>query len=77
MRGVVTEKRMGVLPNSLIRFLLKEERIKKNLRNTFPSFLVLQLVGIYDLVRERILKPTYRSLPLSFRIWYDKVRYHI
>jgi len=77
MRGVVTESRAGVLPNYLINYLLKDKVVKKNLKNTFPTLFVLQIVGFYDLIRERILKPTYRSLPLSFRVWYDKVRYRI
>ena len=77
MRGVVTEKRSGILSHNLINYLLKKERIKKNLKNTFPTLFVLQIVGVYDLIRERILKPTYRSLPLNFRVWYDKVRYRV
>jgi len=77
MRGVVTENRFGLMPNSLINYLLEEKRIKKNLRNTFPTLLVLRLVSIMDLIRERILKPTYRSLPVSFKVWYDKIRYRV
>ncbi len=77
MRGVVTETRFGIMPNSLINYLLKEERVQKNLKNNFPTLLALRLVSIMDLVRERILKPTYRSLPVSFKVWYDKIRYRI
>ncbi|MBS3088794.1 B12-binding domain-containing radical SAM protein [Candidatus Pacearchaeota archaeon] len=77
MRGSVTKKRFGFIPNSLINYLLKKERIKKNLKNPASTLAVLQFVGVYDLIRERILKPTYRSLPLDFRVWYDKVRYRI
>jgi radical SAM superfamily enzyme YgiQ (UPF0313 family) len=77
MRGVVTEKRFGIMPNWLVNYLLEKERMRENLKNPFPSLIVLRTVSLYDLVRERILKTTYRSLPLSFRVWYDKVRYKV
>ncbi|MBU0466336.1 MAG: hypothetical protein KKD94_04320, partial [Nanoarchaeota archaeon] len=77
MRGVVTESRFGILPNSLLNHLLQKDRVKQNLRKTFTTLLVLRVVSLYDIIRERILKTTYRSLPLSFRVWYDKVRYRV
>ena len=77
MRGPATEKRFGMIPNSLLNYLLEENRTKRNLRNPFASLLVLRLVSLYDLVRERIMKPAYRSLPVSFKIWYDKTRYKV
>ena len=77
MRGPATEKRFGLMPNSLINYLLKPKRIKKNFRNPLPTFMVLEVVSVADLIRERIAKPFYRSLPIDFKIWYDKVRYHV
>ena len=77
MRGVATKNKFGFLPNSLINYLLSKERVRQNLRNTFKTLLVLRIVGIYDLIRERILKPAYRSLPVNFKAWYDKVRYRV
>ena len=77
MRGVVTKKRFGIMPNLFVNYLLKQERIRKNLRNKFPTLVALRFVSVYDLIRERILKPTYRSLPLNFKVWYDKVRYRV
>ncbi|MFH1425633.1 MAG: radical SAM protein [archaeon] len=77
MRGAVTEKRFGPMPNSLINYLLEEHRVRDNLRNPFNTLTVLRMVGLYDLIRERILKPTYRSLPTNFKVWYDKVRYQV
>lgn len=77
MRGVVTETRFGIMPNFLINYFLKEKRVRKNLKNNFPTLFALRFVSIMDLVRERILKPTYRSLPVSFKVWYDKVRYKV
>jgi len=77
MRGVATESRFGLMPNSLINYLLKPKRVKRNLKNTFPTLIALRLVSVMDLIRERILKPTYRSLPVSFKAWYDKIRYRV
>lgn len=77
MRGVVTEKRFGVMSNSLINYLLDERRIKKNLKNPLPTLMALRIVSLFDLTRERILKPAYRRLPLNFKVWYDKVRYRV
>ena len=77
MRGSVTEKRFGFMPNSLLNYLLKGKRIERNIKSPFLSYLSLYFVEIYDLIRERILKQVYRSLPVSFRAWYDKVRYRV
>lgn len=77
MRGPATKKRFGMIPNSLLNHLLKPARVARNLNNPLPSLLVLRLVALYDLARERILKPAYRSLPISFKIWYDKIRYRV
>lgn len=77
MRGVATETRFGIMPNSLINYLLKPERVEKNLKNPLPTRLVLFFIGISDNIRENIAKPFFRSLPLGFRVWYDKVRYRV
>lgn len=77
MRGVATENRFGIMPNFLLNFLLKEDRVKRNLRNPTLSYVALYFISIADLIRERILKPAYRSLPISFKVWYDKTRYRV
>ena len=77
MRGVATEKRYGILPKKLIIYLLNEKRVKRNLKNQFPTKIALFFVSIFDIIRERIMKPTFRSLPLDFRTWYDKIRYRV
>lgn len=77
MRGSVTKSRFGFMPDFLLKYLLKEKRIRKNLKNPFLSYIVLYFVSIMDLIREKILKPMYRSLPLNFRVWYDKARYRV
>ena len=77
MRGSVTDKRFGILPDSLVNYLLNPQRVEKNMKNHLFTNIILFFVSIMDLVRERILKPFYRSLPISFKIWYDRVRYHV
>lgn len=77
MRGSVTESRFGIMPNSLLNYLLKPENIRTNLKNQFPTLLILRLVTLSDLIRERIAKPLYRSLPVNFKVWYDKIRYRV
>ncbi len=77
MRGVATENRFGLMPNFLINYLLKPKRVRRNLRNELPTLLALKILSLVDLFRERIAKPFYRSLPIGFRIWYDKIRYRV
>jgi len=77
MRGPVTEKRFGFISNSLLNYLLDKKRIQKNLRNKFRSKIVLLFVSLFDLMREKIAKPFYHSLPVNFKVWYDKVRYKV
>lgn len=77
MRGSVTKTRFGFLSNSLINYLLTPKVVKRNLKNNFRTLIILEFIGFYDLIRERILKPAYRNLPVTFKVWYDKVRYRI
>lgn len=77
MRGVVTQNRYGILPAKLLNYLLKPSVVKSNLKNPTLTYLLLIPVSLMDLIREKIAKPTFRSLPLSFRIWYDKFRYRV
>lgn len=77
MRGVVTETRFGIMPNFILNYLLKPKRVKYNLRNPFLTLIALKIISFSDLIRERILKPIYRSLPVNFKTWYDKKRYRV
>jgi anaerobic magnesium-protoporphyrin IX monomethyl ester cyclase len=77
MRGVVTEKRCGMMPNFLINYLLKPKRINYHLKNPFATLIILRLVSIADLIRERVAKPLYRSMPVNFKAWYDQIRYRV
>jgi len=77
MRGSATDTRFGLMPNFYINYLLKPERIKRNLKNKFPTRAALFFLSWSDLAREKIAKPVYRSMPVSFKAWYDKVRYRV
>ncbi len=77
MRGSATEKRFGPTPNFIINFLLQPQRIKRNLQNQTPTKITLIFISLSDKIRERILKPTYRAMPVSFKAWYDKIRYKL
>ena len=77
MRGSVTKRRFGFLPNFLLNYLINEKRVGRNLKNPKMTYLGLYFVGAYDLFRERIMKPVFRSLPLSFKGLYDRVRYGV
>jgi radical SAM superfamily enzyme YgiQ (UPF0313 family) len=76
MRGPATPKRFGLMPNFLLNFLLKEKRVRRNLKYPFVSIIITRLLSIFDFIREKIVKQIYRNfLPVSFKIWYDKIRY--
>jgi len=77
MRGVVTEKRFGFMPNLVINWFLSPVRVKKNLKNPAMTYFALFFVEIYDNLRENVMKPVYRSLPIGFKVWYDKIRYKV
>jgi len=77
MRGSVTPKRFGAMPNFLINYLLKPKRVGYHLKNPSLTYLILSLLEFLDLIRERIAKPAYRSMPVGFKVWYDKIRYKV
>jgi len=77
MRGSVTKKRFGLIPSKLLNFLLLKKRIKHNLKNPTMTYLICFFVGISDLIREKIAKQIFRSMPVSFKVWYDKIRYKV
>ncbi len=76
MRGGATKRRIGSFPNFYLNYLLKHKRVEKNLKNHFLSYIILNFLYLSDNLRARILKPFFRSLPLDFRLWYDKLRHN-
>ncbi|MCX6711560.1 MAG: radical SAM protein [Candidatus Woesearchaeota archaeon] len=77
MRGVVTEKRYGILPVSILKYLIREGNIKFNSKNLMFTYGTGYIVQSADFLREKIAKPIYRSMPTNFKVWYDKVRYRV
>jgi len=77
MRGVVTKNRFGLMPNFLINILLNESMIRFNLKFKLPTYAVGCIVGVMDSFRENIAKPIYHSMPIDFKVWYDKIRYRV
>jgi len=77
MRGVVTEKRYGVLPAPVLKYLIKEKNIKFNSKNLMFTYGTGYIVQGADFLREKVAKPLYRNMPTDFKIWYDKIRYRI
>jgi radical SAM superfamily enzyme YgiQ (UPF0313 family) len=77
MRGPVSSSRFGLMPRFLLKFLVQPSMIRFNEKNKIPTIIIGNIVGVMDAVREKIAKPIYRSLPLNFKVWYDKVRYKV
>jgi radical SAM superfamily enzyme YgiQ (UPF0313 family) len=77
MRGSVTKTRFGLMPSSLVDWLLNQKRVKRNLKNPSKTYLILNIVSLMDFFREKIAKPFYRSLSVNFKVWYDKIRYRV
>ncbi len=75
MRGPCTNKRYGMIPAPLVDYLTSPERIEYNVKNERPTYAVGEMVEVVDDVREKIVKPVYRSMPVPFKLWYDKIRY--
>ena len=71
MRGVCNSKRYGLVPCWLLKYLIKKK--------DFKLFVVVvgNLIGVYDYLRENLLKRIYRSFPVGFKVWYDRVRYRV
>jgi len=77
MRGVCTERRYGIMPEFLLRFLVRDGVVNFNLKHTGLTYFIGFFVGVFDFTRENIMKPVYRGLPVGFKVWYDRVRYRV
>ena len=75
MRGPCTNRRYGLLPASFVNYLTKQNVLEYHVKNEKPTYLVGEVVDVMDDVREKIVKPVYRSMPVEFKLWYDKIRY--
>jgi radical SAM superfamily enzyme YgiQ (UPF0313 family) len=78
MRGPCTNKRYGLLPASVLKFLVKDNVVEYNLKHKTPTYIAGTMVSVMDFFREKVAKPIYRKmLPTSLKVWYDKVRYKV
>ena len=75
MRGVVTDTRYGVLPAGIVKLLVRQRMVDFNLKHKTPTYMAGQVVQVVDNLRENVAKPLFRSMPVSFKVWYDQVRY--
>jgi len=77
MRGSVSRSRFGLMPRNAIDFLIKPSVVRFNGKHKIFVYALGSIVGVSDVIREKIAKPVYRSLPIDFKLWYDKARYRI
>jgi len=78
MRGSVSHGRYGLLPSALLNYLIREERVERNLRNPGKTLFALKVLGVMDWFRESVAKKVYRGLlPVGFKVWWDRVRYRV
>ena len=75
MRGPCTNRRYGLLPASFVNYLTRQDILEYHVKNEKPTYVVGEVVDVMDDVREKIIKPVYRSMPVEFKLWYDKIRY--
>ena len=75
MRGPCTKTRYGLLPTVVVDRLISRGMVDFNLKFKSPTNMVGEVVSVMDTMRENVAKPVYRSMPVGFKNWYDKVRY--
>lgn len=75
MRGPCTDRRYGIIPAGLLKRLISPKVVNFNLKHLLPTYTAGQIVQMADYFREAIAKPVFRMMPVSFKMWYDKVRY--
>ena len=75
MRGVVTDNRYGVMPDFVLDKLVKKSIVEFNIKNSLFTNIAGQVVSFADEIRENIAKPLYHAMPVSFKVWYDEIRY--
>ncbi|MBS3157274.1 radical SAM protein [Candidatus Woesearchaeota archaeon] len=66
----------GYIKSEKDSLLIRDGMVSFNLKNKFPTYLTGSMISAVDAARENVAKPIYHSMPVSFKLWYDKVRYH-
>src|SRR3989338_1166809 len=77
MRGSCTNRRYGLLPAWFVDYLTSPRVVKYNVDNEKPTYAAGELVEVMDDTREKIIKPIYRAMPISVKVFYDRVRYRM
>jgi len=77
MRGSCTNRRYGLLPAWFVDYLTSPKVVKYNVENEKPTYAAGELVEVMDDTREKIIKPIYRAMPISVKVFYDRVRYRL
>ena len=77
MRGVVTEKRYGLIPTPLLKKLIDPKRVAYHSKVKGPTYVAGNFVAGFDWFRENIGKPVYRLTPIKFKVLFDKFRYSV
>ena len=75
MRGKVTEHKYGLIPASVLGKLVSEKSVNFNYNHKLFTNFAGMVVQAMDYSRENIAKPVYRAMPVSIKLWYDKIRY--
>ncbi len=77
MRGSCTNRRYGLLPAWFVDYLTKENVVAYHVKHERPTYATGEIVEVIDDMREKILKPTYRAMPVAVKTFYDRVRYRM
>jgi anaerobic magnesium-protoporphyrin IX monomethyl ester cyclase len=75
MRGSVTNRRYGLLPKFFVDWLTSRKVVAYNIENERPTYTAGAVVEVMDNTREKLIKPTFRAMPVGVKTFYDKVRY--
>jgi len=75
MRGVAIENKIGIIPDSMLNYLLEEKRIKRNLNNPGLAITLTRGLIIYDFIKYKIFKKLYSKAPLFIKNIYIKIKY--
>jgi len=78
MRGSVSHGRYGLIPGFVLKWLINEKRIERNLKNHGKTLFALKILEVMDFLRENLFKKVYRAIfPVWLKVIYDKVRYRL
>jgi len=75
MRGVAIDNKIGSIKDSWFNYLLKEKRIKRNLKNPLSVILFVKFLILHDFIKHHILRTIYHNLPEKFKRKYLELKY--